>query len=450
MKRSTMIIVIVVLILSLFLWGAYKQSVRENKNMEREDQSAYIDYAKALNQSNFKYIGDRNRMPVYPSLMSLFYREGMSNNDFFRVGKVINTAIALGVAAVMFFLFQKVAPLLDASIATLVIMFTVLVYKAPYFQTEVLFYGINFGLFYLLVSLIRKPSLSSAALAGLIGGLGHLTKASVLPGLLLAGLCLIIRGALSIKTQRNDISTAPSFSSKARYLLTHISYVLILLGCFLVVVYPYIRKSKEEFGRYFYNVNSTFYIWYDSWKEAEEGTKAHGDRVGWPDLPDDQIPSFQKYINEHSPKDIAKRIVNGAEIVWYDVASSYGYVEFIAIYLIATIMLLWQNKDWAKSQFISTNPSLILFIVGYFSGYLLLYSWYMSIVIGNRFVLSLLIPAIYLLLSLLARAQSADLKITIVGRELSASSISPIILLVLLAYLLTIYPVRIQDMYAGE
>ena len=34
------------------------------------------------------------------------------------------------------------------------------------------------------------------------------------------------------------------------------------------------------FGQYFYNVNSTFYIWYDEWGDAIKGARAHGDRVG--------------------------------------------------------------------------------------------------------------------------------------------------------------------------
>ena len=35
---------------------------------------------------------------------------------------------------------------------------------------------------------------------------------------------------------------------------------------------PYLSTSKRVFGQYFYNVNSTFYMWYDDWPHASVGT----------------------------------------------------------------------------------------------------------------------------------------------------------------------------------
>ena len=47
---------------------------------------------------------------------------------------------------------------------------------------------------------------------------------------------------------------------------------------------PYLRTNKTVFGRYFYNVNTTFYVWYDDWPQASVGTIKHGDDVGWPKM----------------------------------------------------------------------------------------------------------------------------------------------------------------------
>lgn len=121
--------------------------------------------------------------------------------------------------------------------------------------------------------------------------MGHLIKASVLPTLLLATPLLIIRGMT--RGQNDEAGPGSASLRQPRRVLHNAACALVLLGCFLVVVFPYIRTSKERFGRYFYNVNSTFYMWYDSWDEAERGTKAHGDRDGWPNMPADQIPSFR-------------------------------------------------------------------------------------------------------------------------------------------------------------
>ena len=67
--------------------------------------------------------------------------------------------------------------------------------------------------------------------------------------------------------------------------------LMLIVFTFLAVEYPHISNSKRIYGHYFYNVNSTFYIWYDSWDDVMQGTRVHGDRVGWPDMPEDQIPS---------------------------------------------------------------------------------------------------------------------------------------------------------------
>lgn len=63
-----------------------------------------------------------------------------------------------------------------------------------------------------------------------------------------------------------------------------------MVVCFLGVMAPYLINSKRVFGRYFYNVNTTFYIWYDNWPLASVGTYSYGDHDGWPTLPRSQLP----------------------------------------------------------------------------------------------------------------------------------------------------------------
>lgn len=449
-RKNAATILLVILIIILFVWGSERQGSLVNTNMRSTDQSAYMDYAKELARSNLQYVGDRNRMPIYPGLMSFFYRQEMTNKDFFQLGKDIGITITLLVSSLTFFVFRRVSTNLDASIATLVAMFTVLSYKAAYFQAEVLFYGINLLLFYLLFRLIRKPQMGAAVLAGITAGLGHLTKASILPALLLAGVLVVLRGT-DIFWRDNQAATSRATSSdKARHLLTHLGYASILLICFLVVVFPYIRTSKERFGHYFYNVNSTFYIWYDSWQEVESGTKAHGDRQGWPDMPEEQIPSFQKYLQEHSTRQIAERFFQGLITLWQRVTHSYGYAEFLLFYMIAIMLFLGQNWVQTWSILRRANPWVILFVVGYFFGYILLYAWYTPIADGNRFVLALYLPGMLVLQLLLSAAQSNNLEFIFGGRRLPATAISPFILLFLVAYLLTTFPDRVSTMFGGS
>ena len=160
---------IFLLAIVIFIWGARQQGILVNIDMHSTDQSAYMDYAKNMAETNWRFVGGRNRMPAYPALMSFFYADGMSDDAFFALGKNVGIAIGLVCLGVTFFLFYKASSLIDSFTATLVAAFTVFAYKAPYFQTEILFYTVSLILFYLLLKFVREPSLKTAALAGVIG-----------------------------------------------------------------------------------------------------------------------------------------------------------------------------------------------------------------------------------------------------------------------------------------
>jgi hypothetical protein len=435
----------------LYFWGAYRQDTLVNTDMHEIDQSAYLDYAKNMALTNLTYAGDRNRMPLYPALMSFFYREGMSDDAFFERGKQVGIVIGYVGLVVAFLLFTQVSQPGDALIGALVAMLTVFVYKAPYFQAEVLFYAINLLLFYLLLTLVKQPKLSTAALAGCVGGIGHLIKASVLPGILLAALLVLCRSAYDLWQQHHSPSKPVIPNKPSRYELKIVGVVVLLLGCFHLVIYPYIRDSKERFGRYYYNVNSTFYMWYDSWAEAEQGTKAHGDRQGWPDMPPEDIPSFQKYVSEHTFSDAIHRIIAGFSEMKDRVFQSYGYATFVLVYASALTLLYIQNKrTWLPGFMIRLHPCVLLFMIGYFLGYSLLYAWYSPIAAGNRFILSLFLPLLLLFVWLLSYARRHQFCFAVFGNKIPASSINLALLLYLLAYTLVIFPSRIAMMFGGS
>ncbi len=434
----------------LFIWAAKRQSVRVNTDRYSIDQSAYMDYAKGMAQTNLQFVGGRNRMPIYPGLMSFFYKQGMSDEDFFERGKNVGIVIGLVGLAVAFLVFSRVSKPMDALTGTLVAMFTVFAYKSPYFQTEVLFYAINLVLFYLLLLLVRNPQVRTAVLAGLVGGAAHLTKASVLPALLLAALLVVAHGAVGLWRRNYDADAPPVDRSPSRYVLDHLFSVTVLLGCFLLVIFPYISTSKERFGDYFYNVNSTFYMWYDSSDEVKQGTRAHGDRQGWPDMPEEQIPSLRKYVREHSIGEILERFTRGLLDLRNWIIRSYGYAEFLLVYVIALMLLFIQNKSlWPSHLLRRVHPLVLIFVLGYFLGYTLLYAWYTPIAGGDRFILSLFLPAMLVIIWALSYAQNLDLGFNFFGRRISASSVSPAILLFLTAYVLTVFPLRVSTMYGG-
>jgi len=80
---------------SLYWYGAVQQLTLVNTDMTATDQSAYMEYARDMAESNYRVVGGRNRMPVYPFVQSLFYRPGMSDDAFFTVGKYVNLVLSL-------------------------------------------------------------------------------------------------------------------------------------------------------------------------------------------------------------------------------------------------------------------------------------------------------------------------------------------------------------------
>jgi len=416
------------------------------------DQSGYMNDAKQL-AHGFQYEGDRNRMPVYLSIMALFYKDGMSDEQFFEIGKRIGIAIGIIVLIMTFLLFKLGSRTNDAVTAVLVAMFTVFAYRSPYFQAEVLYYGINLLLFVLLVSLIERPRIQTAGLAGLIGGIGHLTKASILPAVILAVVCLLIRAGIELHRYYSCREVDANQMPPAKFnFIAPACCASVLVMVFVLVILPYIRTSKERYGSYFYNVNTSRYMWLDGGKKATQRTNADSDRVGGPVTPEKGSPSFGKYLRDHSFEDIVARLIKGIAVIAWRMIRSYGYAEFLILYLIALAALIVQNGGPAKffNLFWLTNPALVVFVVTYFMGYLLLYAWWMPLASGNRFVLAQFLPLLFLVTRGVSFAQNHNMAIQIRGTKFSASAISPTIFLLLTLYLVFIFPDRISTMHAGD
>lgn len=432
--------------LSVFVWGAVQQGTVVNINRDASDQSAYLKYARQLSETDFAAVGDRARMPLYPAVLALFYREGMTDGDYFERGKLVSVVVALLVIGLIVSIMNWQGTTWDSTAAALVVLLTVLAFKAPYCQADVLYYGLSSLLFVLLLRLIDRPQLRWACVAGVVGGLAHLTKASALPAIALAITILISSGLIAWARIRK-----PEPQLAVRTLATHVGAAGLLLSCLLIVIYPYLQTSRDRFGHYFYNVNSTFYLWYDSWDEAKAGTRAHGDRVGWPDLPDEQIPSLSKYLREHSFQQIVQRAARG--LLRYALlvsVYSYGYTEFMALYAILLALLFWQNRHqfpWRDLRHQQARTT--LFVVFYFSGYLLLYAWFAPVSIGHRFILSLYVPGLLMAVRGLKFAREHQLEIRVWGLRLQAARISPLILIALAAYAVVLYPQRITTHFGG-
>jgi hypothetical protein len=73
------------LFILLYGYGALEHSKRINLDVDRVDQAAYLSYARNLYETNYNYVGGRNRMPVYPFLLSLIYSPTLHKTNFLLV-----------------------------------------------------------------------------------------------------------------------------------------------------------------------------------------------------------------------------------------------------------------------------------------------------------------------------------------------------------------------------
>jgi hypothetical protein len=254
-----------------------------------------------------------------------------------------------------------------------------------------------------MIKMLISPSILLGVLTGFVIALGYLTKASALPVILVFILFFIskelINTYLLIKKKGSREIVIKETSKR-------ILSLLVVVICFIAVIFPYISESKRTYTKYFYNVNSTFYMWYDSWNEASVGTRAHGDRVGWPDLPPDQIPSFSKYIQEHTIYEMTERFQMGTERVIYVLFNPYSLFNYILLgILMLSVFILLDIKYFILVLKKFLFPILFVFI--YFLINLLLISWYIIIPTnGARFIYSLFIPfifSIFLMIQVLAK-----------------------------------------------
>src|SRR4029077_12037733 len=155
-----------------------------------------------------------------------------------------------------------------------------------------------------------------------------------------------------------------------------------------------IRTSKRIYGQYFYNVNSTYTMWCDSWPEAKAFLETRRHRTQWREFPPDQVPSPAKYWREHSVSKIANRLIGGLRTLATRSFKLTGYYKYLLVFFVVGTVLAAQRSQ-VLGRFIKEKPFAVCFCFLFFLSYVLLYAWYDAIVSDSRFVLSLFLPFVF-------------------------------------------------------
>jgi hypothetical protein len=393
---------VVLLSLAAFYYaGATAHSRALNTLRGRADQSGYLWDAVAIYNGRHGgpdiLIGERNRMPVYPWLLSWLYDPALSPDEFFDLGKKWNIRLSLVLLLGLWIVVRRYLPSLAAMNFILAIAFGCFVFKAGYMQVELLYYSLFFLVFLVCCLLLRnrppRQTLALALLGGTLAALAHLTKAAVLPFVVVF---LLVYGARALALLRGWRGAAKEKPALYTVAVPAIAMV-VFMASFLGVLAPYLINSKRTFGRYFYNVNTTFYIWYDSWPAAMLGTYRHGDGVGWPKMPAHDIPTMRTYLRDHTPRQIAGRVGNGLREMVTVSFTRLWYFKYVSMYLLFALGLI--VSSWPQFiDAIRARAALAAFLALYAVVYLLAIAFYQPISGTTlRMLLTHLAPLLFIL-----------------------------------------------------
>ena len=418
--RRRGVAIALLLILTVYGFEAHARRRALSTPVSMGDQGAYLGYARFLYDSNYTVVGERNRMPVYPFLLSRIYEPGLDETQFLRRAQAFNVNLSILLLLLLFLIFRKFFPPWHAVALVSVTAFGVFIYRAINAQVEVLFYSISFCGFVLLLRTLINPRWWLAALGGATMGLAHLSKASVLPAL---GVWVVVFAAQILWNLRQRSGRQPTDFWR------RVGSLLLAIVAFLAVVFPYIQTSKRIYGQYFYNVNSTFVMWCDSPSEGWNFVNEHAQHAEWRSLPPEQIPSFSKYWREHSVAQIARRLIAGCWNLITQHAMVIGYYKFMVAFVLAGVLLCARQRGRVR-QLLAENPFPAAFCILFFCAYYILYAWYQALSSDSRFILSIFLPSAFAASLFLLRLGRGRV-IALAGRQLPFEQVFPGILIAL-------------------
>ena len=404
--------------LLLFVHIAQVQDAAKNRHSADQlaDQRAFLNFAIKSYESNLSFTGRRSQMPLYPWIQALFYSPELSLDDFFEQAKRVNLFLSLTALAGLGIVFYARFSRMYATWAILCLAMLVYAIKAPYVLSENLFYGLFALAFILSLDTLSAPDWRKSVLCGVLFALAHFTKASALPALLLFASSYAI--GLVVSGLRRELTLRQARDTILRALLPII--------VFLALLSPYLLESKAKYGRYFYNVNTTFYMWYDHWGQAKVGTRAHGDTEGWPDMPPEEIPSLQKYLDERGVGSMFWRLFNGSKRILSQACFdrgqirtfNYGHCSQTILGVIVIVASLALHLRTASVKAHSRHIREIWFVATIFVIYAMGAAWYIPITghRGARMILVLFIPFLWTVGLLLHSPRVSEFRLRILGK----------------------------------
>ncbi|MBL8027797.1 MAG: hypothetical protein JNL74_15345 [Fibrobacteres bacterium] len=374
LKPITVVLIWLVLFLHL-LTAASSKAVNTNRNIRHSDQSAVMDLAINIKETGRPFITDANRHPLFAWLLTPF--ASWSKESFAKAKIVTFITFCAFFLLIALFFYNRLTITghmwLSASLALPagLSLFSVTLVTDPLFTLinglSILFFAYSF----------KENKYAFAG--GIIAGFAFLSKYSGFMALLVY--LAFISIVLFVKFIRR----------KHEYKMFFTKAVLALIG-FLATASPLLLYSLKTHGSPFYNVNSKYYMWTDSWDEAKRFSGLSGDRLPTTEhkkllaaISHDSIPGAVNYIKQHSTGYMFFRMLGGYKA--YFNAHFGGRLK--ALFLLAAALLIFSaalyrsSPDLISSRLKSLPSLFIIFYLIIFFGSLI---WYAAVSINIRYL----------------------------------------------------------------
>ncbi len=367
------------LILVLYSGLSLHHASIANTNYTLADQSAFFNYAKNFHDLGLDFESGRNRMPLYPFILNIFYSDDIET--LAHRAQWFNCLFTSAFFLVLFPWLTRRLGYLESLCFITILLSTIFIYASAYMKCENLFFLIHFITVIYSAELLFNKRIHSLFILGILFSVGYFLKASMV---LMIGLWTSASLVLFFKNLKNT-----PFSKK------DFCFCFLPFITFFCIASPYLLENKKLYGTYFYNISSAHCFWMESWNEvcnyiAKNGSLSELAKQNTPNL-----PSAQLYFSTHSFNEMFLKLFLGAKRVirGYIQEPSFKHILFWSC---STLLLVfhWIKMSFNPIQFFKKNSFLILYLCIGFSAT----SWFIPIGRGNRFIINYMIPFLFLMI----------------------------------------------------
>ena len=333
--------------------------------------------------------------PLWPWVVSFF--NDAEDEVVFQRGRWLNLTLAWIALLAGAWWLARILPLVPWMVACGLVAFGCFLPQAVYFQPETIYYICFVSAWMCCWSLIQRNPLGWYVVLGVLGGIAHLAKASIIP--LLAGY-LVLSAVQWVFADRSN----PDWSRRR-----HLVGVLLAGVIFTGITVPLLLSNHARFGSAMHSYPS-YWMWQEDFgaESIPFMTRFNKNRES---IPQSEIPSASKYFREHGWSHAATRLREGMynkmgalllpegrikkhrkDQPWKEVIRYRGmYPLLLGAMALVMCLLAWRSATGRERWLGFLRMGMV---VGPVVGYWVMYGWYDVIGRGDRFMMSLYAPLI--------------------------------------------------------